>query len=87
MTTSETFQANDKALHEMYRQDVGHMTEEDAEAYRELIAAQRADHTPTTIEVKGNDGVETAITVRSIGDKALHNAVAVHAAGRWDRDE
>jgi hypothetical protein len=64
------------------------MTPEDAQAYRELIEAQRQEHhTTTTIEVKGADGVETPITVNSIGNTALHNFHVVHAAGRWNRDE
>ena len=88
MKTPETVRANDEALTAMYRQDVGRMTPEEEKIYRDLVAEQQEAHRAiTTIEVKGADGVETPITVNSIGNTALHNFHVVHAAGRWNRDE
>lgn len=75
MPTIESLQANDEALHEMFKADTenGGLSEEDAKAYKELIESQRTDHITTQIEVKDESGGVSEITVRNIGDRALTN--------------
>lgn len=89
MPTTEILRANDEALHEMYKADTaqGELSHEDADAYQQLIEAQRTSHLETHIEVKDADsGKVSEITVHNIGDAALQNSLVVHSDS-WHTDK
>lgn len=89
-TTVAPHQKEHDTLAAMHREDVtaGSLSDEDEQAYRELVEHNRAEsRAATQIEVKdANTGEQSVKVVQSIGDAALHNPMAVYSE-HWRNEE
>lgn len=85
----ESHAANEEALYDMLNTEKsGVISDEDREAYRQLIAEQKATD-PTRFETKDLETGEIAsASVATVGDKALHHSGVgiVHSEG-WQTEE
>jgi hypothetical protein len=91
MPDLETLRSEDKALAEMFTADKETLSPEDAQAYRELIDGQVSSHKESHAEVRDESEGASTITVKSVGNAALHNpnatnGLAVHSES-WRTEE